>query len=324
MSALTCTFAELYADVADYLGYTRTESAWGVTRSAEVKRYVNEGYRSFLQGLDPRTRRVHPWSFLRPQASMVWWADATGSTPHGLTGTTDGAGNSATAVGTSTDLFHDSMIGHDLTFDVGSYEIHSVTSGYTATVLGDATGETAGCSVSADGRYSLPADFGGLLDPFNYDPDTTPVRIVQRTPAVLHRNRAGMGDETGWPREWAIQARTFAGAYGQRYEVTVNPAPASDYTLYYRYRVNPDAMGTSAEYPYGGPMHANTLRACALAEAELSKNDGQNYWQTRRLEAMQASIDIDTEHKPGNLGYCGDDSDSLAPVWNRRINPVTY
>lgn len=324
MTTLAHAFNGLYTEIGDFLGYGRTLTG-NTNRLNECKRFANDGYRRFLQGIDPRTSRVYQWSFLRPQATVTWWASQTGDTPHSIAGTTDGAGNTATRVGVSTAFFHDSMIGH--TVHVGgtfSGVVLSVSSGRTATMLGGFAGATAGISITADGRYSLPSDFGGLLDPFHYDPDTTPTTLVERPPSVLHANRAGQGNVTGYPQQWAVQPRAFDNTLGTRYEVTVYPAPVSDYTMYYRYRSNPDAMATDAELPAGGPMHALTVLACGLAEAELRKQDGQSYWQNRAKEAMAASIDLDMSFKPSNAGYNRDRSDEMAPEWNRRISPVTY
>ncbi|MFH0982825.1 MAG: hypothetical protein V2A79_14985 [Planctomycetota bacterium] len=324
MSDLSHTFSGLYTEVADYLGYGRTTSKW-TGRTDEIKRLTNDGYRRFLQGIDPRTKHAYSWSFLRPQATMVWWGSQTGGTPTGITGTTDGAGGSATLVGMSASFFHDSMIGHTLHVG-GTYSgaILSVASGYTATVEGAFAGATAGVSVTADGRYSLPSDFGGMLDPFHYDPSTTPTLLVERPPSILHADRAGQGNVTGYPQEWAVQPRTFTNTTGTRFEVTVHPIPCADYTMYYRYRSNPNTMTADAEYPVGGPLHADAIRACALASAELARNDGQAYWQTRANEAIVASIDVDKGFQTGNMGYNRDDSDQMAPTWNRRISPVTY
>lgn len=58
-------FMDLYAEVADYLGYGRSPTG---TNATEVKRLVNEAYRDFLSGRDPRGG-LHRWSFMEAVGS---------------------------------------------------------------------------------------------------------------------------------------------------------------------------------------------------------------------------------------------------------------
>jgi hypothetical protein len=68
MTTLEITFAEIYGEVARFLGLG---SAPAGDDLALVKRFANDGYRLFLMGMDPRTQRAYPWSFLAPAASMT-------------------------------------------------------------------------------------------------------------------------------------------------------------------------------------------------------------------------------------------------------------
>jgi len=58
---LQLTFADLRREVCNYLGAGDYPSP---AQLAAAGRLVNEGYRRFLLGLDPRTQRAYAWSFL--------------------------------------------------------------------------------------------------------------------------------------------------------------------------------------------------------------------------------------------------------------------
>lgn len=58
---LQLTFADLRCEVCNYLGAGDYPSP---AQLAAAGRLVNEGYRRFLLGLDPRTQRAYAWSFL--------------------------------------------------------------------------------------------------------------------------------------------------------------------------------------------------------------------------------------------------------------------
>jgi len=58
---LQLTFADLRREVCNYLGAGDYPSP---AQLAAAGRLVNEGYRRFLLGLDPRTQRAYAWRFL--------------------------------------------------------------------------------------------------------------------------------------------------------------------------------------------------------------------------------------------------------------------
>ena len=317
---LSLTFSDIYAEVGQFLGYGRSPTG---DRLAEATRHSKEGYRRFLAGMDPRTRTAYDWSFLSPHDTIELWTSTTGSTPSGLTGGSDGAGNSATTIGMSAATFFESMVGHRLGFAGGSYEIITYTSGKTVTVRGDATGVTAGCSIPANGIYALPDDFGYMVDDPAYDTDETPGVLQNRSVAWIRGQESGEGTHTGTAYSYAVAPRKFTPRTGQRYDLLVYRIPATNRTMRFRYRVNPDAGGTSLEYPYGGAMHADTILKCAKAAAEEHMEDKGPYWQERADQAMASSIDHDAQNKPKNLGIMLDNSDDISPVLNRR-GTVSY
>jgi hypothetical protein len=62
MARLDLTFSEIYSQVSDFLGLGTSPSGTNLTK---VKNLVHRAYRQFLYPLDPRTNRIHRWSFLQ-------------------------------------------------------------------------------------------------------------------------------------------------------------------------------------------------------------------------------------------------------------------
>lgn len=319
-TSLELTFEDLYTEVADYLGYGRNPSG---ARLTEARRYANEGYLRFLLGADPRTDlppggRAYDWSFLAPAATITFWAAATGT----VSGT-PGYGAGASTVTATESKFYASMVGHAFTFDSSGneYTITAYTSATQVSVSGDASGEASGdtFTIAADGTYSLPNDFGAILDDFACDRSSASARVVHRPVAWIRWRAAGSGASSGIPEAYAIQPRVFDEGVGQRHEVLVDPIPGADYTMHYRYRINPDRMDAADDRPFGGPLHAQALLECVLAVAEERKNDGQTDHQDRARQLLAVAIDLDSRNKPRNLGS----TDDAGPASGRR-GTVSY
>lgn len=59
---INLTFSDLYSQVSDFLGYGSSPSGTDLTK---VKNIVHRAYRQFLYPINPRTGRIHRWSFLQ-------------------------------------------------------------------------------------------------------------------------------------------------------------------------------------------------------------------------------------------------------------------
>jgi hypothetical protein len=68
MTTLAYTFADLYQEVAFYLGLGRSPSGPDLVTA---QKYANAGYRRFLQGVDPRTGIAYSWNFLSPPSELA-------------------------------------------------------------------------------------------------------------------------------------------------------------------------------------------------------------------------------------------------------------
>ena len=66
------TFVDLKVEVADYLGYGRTESSWGSSSASRVDSCVQSGYRQFLAaGPAPSVPLGFEWSFMKPTTTLA-------------------------------------------------------------------------------------------------------------------------------------------------------------------------------------------------------------------------------------------------------------
>jgi len=74
---LQLNFDDIYTEIADYLGWSRSPSG---ERLTAARRYANDGYRIFLMGVDPRRGGVHDWGFLSPAATLAVTAGQTATT----------------------------------------------------------------------------------------------------------------------------------------------------------------------------------------------------------------------------------------------------
>ena len=308
---LIWTFQQYYQEVADYLGYGRSPAGTNLT---EVKRYVNDGYQTFLMALHPDTGRAYRWSFLAPEKTITFW---------GSVGTSVANCGVSTITGPSLDTFYPSMVGHNIVISSTDYPIVSVSTGGTvATVSQDASGLTGSSfKVTADGTYTLPDDFGQLVDDFRYDVNQWSQIIYPRSPQFIRTQRSGTGTGTAYPVYAAIQPVAYTTTIGQRWEVLTYPIAGGNYTIYYRYRSVPNAMTADGEYPVGGAMYTMALLECCLAVAETRKNDGSRYHQELADKYMRAAIDMDSRNRTRNLGENLDGPRVLG--WDRR-STVTY
>ncbi len=302
MAVLDLTFADLYTEVAYYLGYGRDSTKWGAVRTAAVKLYVNDGYRHFLMGLDPRTRTAYEWSFLSPAATITIWATASG------TMTVSGAGDT-TVTDSTNSPFYASMVGHTITSTNASYTITAYTSSSVVTVSADASADTGNAfTITATGKYSLPSDFGAIVSLFAFDENTGSVFLYEEAPVQIRKLIAGSGSTTGTPSHFALQPRAYTTTDGQRWEIHVWRIPSSDFTMYYRYRTHPALMTADAVFPVGGLHHTQTVLQCAIAAAELRERDGEAAQAARRDELLAASIDLDARLKAHIHGSMGAES----------------
>ena len=203
--------------------------------------------------------------------------------------------------------FFASMEGQTFTFDTSGtdYPIYKYVSTTVIWVEGDASGETSGdtFTVTANGDYALPDDFGDLISSFSYDSSNSYPRLVERTPEFIRERRSLEAGSASYPRYYAIQAKAQGPTREQHWELALQPAPASSFTMSYGYKITPARPDNFTDILLGGPQHNMTILQAAFAQVEIHRGDTvgpQNvlYEKTH----LPRSIRINNEKKPRNLG----------------------
>jgi hypothetical protein len=302
---LSLTYSELTAEVAEYLGHGRSPSGDAL---AEARRCVQDGYARFLAGLDPRTGRGYRWSFLTPTADLTLYAPrvAGGAT---VSGSEDDGLTTLTASEAS---FAETMAGREIEIDgVGSFPVVSVASPTQMTVLGDAACAAAAFAIDAAGRYTLPADFAGLLEGPVFLPGASlsvPCGGLRAMPAGALRRLASRDDRAATPRFFALLPQPFDATVGQRWQLRVHPRPSGDVTVRLRYHAAADALSADADRPRGGSVHARTVLQCALAAAEGRRFETAGVQSELAEARLCESIDLDAAGRPARR-----ESDAMLP-----------
>jgi len=299
MAQLVWTFKDLYEDVARRFGW----DPGGLTadQKAEAQRIVNVGCLNFYQ------RRS--WNILRPNTTFTLWPTQS-STAAGAPAKDNGT-STVTAAAT---MFYPNMVGRTLAFTAGSsYVICTYTSGTAVKVTGDAGGEANGdtITVTADGDYYLPANFGAMLsERLIYQPAQGYPAIRRTTPGDI-RQRRSLGSSSGTPRLYAVEKRAFTSTEGDRWNLMAFPAPATVKLVNFRCRLEPTKMADDGEYPLGGQIHAATIRQFCFAAVEAEKTHASGGDEHKTAEKLLlVSIDRDGEQQSQVLGPMLDPSNA--------------
>jgi hypothetical protein len=272
----------------------RVEAITQCTDAGDALKYVNEGYRRVLGGKDPRHPESdgHAWSFLRPATTItIWPTTTTGAV------TVGGAGDTTLTV--IADTFYASMVGRTIVADTteNSYTIESYTSATEIAVDSDASADTGDTfTITADGTYALPDDFGGLVSPFvyTYSSSESLNDLTEITPEKLDEYQRD-DDDTDDPDYFTVVPRSIVST-GQRWDVIFYRTPDTVRTLRYRYQRRADALTDSASvYPLGTPKFHQAVLYAALAAAEYVTYKNPGYYALNMYpEAIEAAIDEDS------------------------------
>lgn len=271
---------------------------------AACKRSANAGLRRFL--------RLKDWWFLTPQTTIVAWATATGTMT--VTGGT-------TVTDSTNKPFRPGMLGHTIVptspaVAGTTYTITAYTSTSVVTVGAAATADTGKAfTITADGRVSLPDDFGYPEGNPAHAPSVGYGALKHVTPDQI-RVQQSLGSVSGAPTAWSVMPRAAA-TTGQRWELVLWPVPDADYTLYYSYKVNAAAMTADAEYPPGGPDIGDAILQFAKAEHERLQSGRYGVENDMALkEALPAALRLDALMRPGTVGPMTDGSDGTDVEWD--------
>ena len=150
-------------------------------------------------------------------------------------------------------------------------------------------------NVPHPGVIDLPESFGGLVEKPVYIYDTAYARpqFEQVSPEaifIIHRRSKTFGT----PRFYALMAKPFTAATGQRWQIMFAPRTDVDRVVRLRYRVQPAVLTDAADvFPLGGPDHFETIKWAALAHAEYWLAHAPGVCNGRFQELLWASIDAD-------------------------------
>ncbi len=124
--------------------------------------------------------------------------------------------------------------------------------------------------VASTATSDLPDDFAEIVEWPSFPSVDGNGPIVEQVDLKRILDRRAYSSETGPPRRFALEAKTFVPATGQRYTIRWDPTPNANKTLLYRYRIIQPLLANDTDYPAGGPPHNLTLIEGALAQWESS------------------------------------------------------
>jgi hypothetical protein len=308
------TFRDLILEVARKLGYANYgEDGDGPIEIPsdphdldECKRIVNKAIRMFVADAP-----ASGWKWARPVAEVTLWGTvATDSDNLATSGGYDPVAD-RTTLNVSEDSFYPSMEERTLTLTgVGDFVIASYVSATQIKVRGDATGAGAAgvtWSITSDGNFTLPSDFGG-----EYSGDVTyaagteqGVGLDWTSDAIIRQWRADLADDSGDPFLAAVRPMA-TGQPRRRWELMVYPQPDDVVTVTFPYTVGFDQLVELDEVPPMPFSHDETVRAACLAMAEKDNEDmpGPD-WEYYRSVALPNSYRSDLHAAPKKLGYFG-------------------
>ena len=303
---LSMEYDDFCKEIAYYLGYGRTAYAsLSSDEQAEVDAIIQSGLRQFY--FPPplsRAEPAHEWRFFKPVRTVVAWASITGTVSGSAS--YDGGTGLSTITATAS-VFYSTVPGQTFVFDTSSteYTIDSYVSGTQIKVTGDASGEAADdtFTITSNGNYQMPDDFGGMEGDLTFGEDegwvTIPL-VGEGQIRSLRQTESG----TGRPEFAALRPKPMDATVGLRWELLLHPSCDSTYNLSYRTNVFPAKLDTTNKYPLGGAAHSETVLESCLAIAELRGNDERGIHQAKFLERLAASIQYDMQANSSQfLGY---------------------
>jgi hypothetical protein len=167
----------------------------------------------------------------------------------------------------------------------------------------------------------LPDDFGGIENRMSVNQQGQPGNMFWPVEIVgvgqVYQAQTNLPTTTGRPQMACVEPLKLKDGIlsGQRFQLRFFPIADAAYNCIFAYYVNPDYLTNPWPWPYGGMMHAETIRLACLAAAEAYVDDRMQVNAQRFQDRLRASITADMKTKPQTLGYNGDRSDALHTLW---------
>ena len=260
----------------------------GTVSDADALLMVQAGLSDALAGIDPRDNRSHVWSFLRTLTSMTFYATKTG------TMAVSGVGSTTITDAVNTP-FCRQMIGATLV--AGTSGTEYTISGYTSTSIVTVSASAAAdngrtFTITPDGIYEPPVNFGGLADRlvYAYNANFRPHMEEADAETVLAMWRNS--NSVGYTYRYALISASQLTSATQGYKFIVAPVPTEDMLVKCRHILNL-AVPAAGEYLPGGMRFSQLVRSASLAQVEKTYGHTQATWQATAQRDMIAAIDAD-------------------------------
>ena len=226
-----------------------------------------------------------------------------------------------TTVTADTDVFFASTEGSTMyvTDEDGGITLANYTSSVVMTVAGDVSWDGSKTfSLPSNGVYALPQTFGGEYSgPITFTAGSNyGTGIGWTSEANIRHFRENGNDTSGYPY-WAAIRRNASNS--RRWDLLLFPTPAGSYSVEFPYVIYFDDMLLVTEVHPAGFGHDETVKAAALAQAELNQEDAMGpRWQYYRDIALQNSYKVDARQGAKTLGYNGNPSGGQVTPGNFR------
>jgi hypothetical protein len=268
---------------------------------AECKAIVNDALRMFIHdGPKP-----NGWRWLRPVASLSLWPSVAVSSTNKVLTAVFAAG--VTTLTVTSAAFYPSMERKSIVITaIGTFTITEYVSTTSVKVSGDASAAHAAnktFSVTADGNYTLPLNFGGQhLGPIFYAASTSRgMSLEWCDEGSIRAWRQESSSDSGTPWKAAIRIMDN-GSPRRRWELMTYPVPSELLVVEFPYQIHFDSMTALTEVqpaPFG---HDETVLAACLAKAEKDKNDALGIdWDYYRNTCLPNSYRVDAASAPRKL-----------------------
>lgn len=268
---------------------------------AEAKRMVNNAIRMFINDA-PRSG----WRWTKPVGQFVLWASIAADSANTVTfAGYDPASNKSTITVTSA-VFLETMEEKTLTLATsGDQTITDVVSTTSVKVSGELTstidGETF--SITADGNYTLPVNFGvpNGIPTFASSTDQG-VGLDWSSEGVIRSLRADTA-QTGDPFVLAVWPKATVVGSRRRQELLTYPTPSTEITVEFPFEIGFDKLVDLTENPPTYQSQDENIKAAVLA---IGDKEGEGIlgtdWGYYTDKALPAAYRIDNRLAPRKLG----------------------
>ena len=297
-STLTLLHENISNEISDRFFGEADHEDLTAAQQTRIDNIIDSGYRQFLY--PPAVGEIEPgyeWTFLKPWTTL----DISASYD---TGTVEVSDTTCTLTGGTWPTW--SATHGILTIDGTEYTVTSRDSGTVLTVSaeGDVTAGEDDWEIEHNGNYTLPDDFGRLIDGYYFSRNDQERYILGGVdPGRIMKLRA-MNDITGEPEIAAEVILETDGTTGQRREVWFYPRCNTAYTLNYKYEAFIDKFA-DGEYPAGSMKYSDVIMESCFAVAETRLNDERGIHWEMFVEKMVAAIKRDKKQQATFIGNVG-------------------